>query len=68
MASGTKRNTSGNASAEASVALGHGVLCWPEILRQATRDHVAAYFIDDESPCAAEQVPVSLQYFKDLRY
>jgi sugar phosphate isomerase/epimerase len=68
IARGTKRDTSGNAPGEASVALGRGILRWPEILQQANRDHVAAYFIEDESPRAAEQVPVSLQYLKDLRY
>jgi hypothetical protein len=68
MARETKRDTSGHAPDEASVALGHGILRWPEILRQANRDHVAAYFIEDESPRAAEQVPVSLQYLTGLGY
>ena len=68
LARGTKQNTSGTAPDVTSVALGQGQLRWPEILRQAERDGVAAYFIEDESPSAAEQVPVTLEFLKRLRY
>ncbi len=50
LARGTEENTSGAAPNEASVALGQGKLRWPEIFRDAERDGVSAYFIEDESP------------------
>ena len=68
LAVSTKRNTSGTAPEEMSVALGTGQLRWPEILRQAARAGVAGYFIEDESPRAAEQVPVTLEYLKTVQY
>jgi sugar phosphate isomerase/epimerase len=68
MARGTEQNTSGAAPNESSVALGKGQLRWPEILRQAESDGVMAYFIEDESPSAEEQVPVTLEYLKSVRY
>ncbi len=68
LARGTKQNTSGTATDESSVPLGQGQLRWPEILRQAERDGVAGYFIEDESPSAAEQVPVTLEYLNRVRY
>jgi sugar phosphate isomerase/epimerase len=68
LARGTKQNTSGTAPENASVALGQGQLRWPEILRQAGLHGVAGYFIEDESPLAAQQVPVTLEYLKRIRY
>jgi sugar phosphate isomerase/epimerase len=68
MARGTKRDTSGVAEDKASVALGQGELRWPEILWQAERANVAGYFIEDESPRAAEQVPVTMSFLRAIRY
>jgi sugar phosphate isomerase/epimerase len=67
LARGADQNTSGTAPDTASVALGKGELRWPEILRQAVRDKVAGYFIEDEAPTAPEQVPVTLEYLKSVR-
>jgi sugar phosphate isomerase/epimerase len=68
LARGAKQNTSGAAPGEASVALGQGELRWPEIFRQAERSGVEGYFIEDESPLAAEQVTKTLEYLKTVRY
>jgi sugar phosphate isomerase/epimerase len=68
MARGTKRDTSGSAPEQASVALGQGQLRWSEILRQAARSGVSGYFIEDESPRAVAQVPLTLAYLKAIRY
>lgn len=68
LARSTKRNTSGSAPEEASVALGRGQLRWPEIFRQADHAGVVGYFIEDESPRAAEQVPETIEFLKSIEY
>ena len=52
----------------ASVAIGSGVLRWPDILRAARAAGVARYYIEDESPNAAAQVPLSVGYLAGLRF
>lgn len=59
---------SGRAPDEASVALGAGELDWPAILRAAVNAGVKKYYIEDESPEAAKQVPVSLRYLQEVRF
>ena len=68
LAKGTERNGSGSAPDEASVAIGSGVLRWPDILRAARAAGVAKYYIEDESPNAPAQVPVSMRYLAGLRF
>ena len=68
LAKGTPRNGSGSAPDEASVAIGSGVLRWPDILRAARAAGVARYYIEDESPRAPAQVPVSTKYLAGLRF
>jgi sugar phosphate isomerase/epimerase len=57
----------GRAPDEASVPLGAGQLDMPAILRAAEKARVTHYYIEDESPVAAEQVPVTLQFLKKVR-
>jgi sugar phosphate isomerase/epimerase len=68
LAKGTERNGSGYAPDEDSVALGAGMLRWPDILRAARQAGVKGFYIEDESPEAARQVPVSMAYLRGLRY
>jgi hypothetical protein len=39
----------------------------PAILRAARKAGVKWYFIEDESPSVAEQLPVSLKYLKEVK-
>jgi sugar phosphate isomerase/epimerase len=68
LAKGTPGNGSGSAPDEASVAIGSGILRWPDILRAARAAGVARYYIEDESPRAPAQVPVSTKYLAGLRF
>jgi sugar phosphate isomerase/epimerase len=68
LAKGAERSGSGSAPDEWSVAIGSGVLRWPDILRAARAAGVAKYYIEDESPNAPAQVPVSIRYLAGLRF
>jgi sugar phosphate isomerase/epimerase len=68
MAKGTKRDLTGRAPDESSVAVGKGQLDWPAILHAAVDDGVKRYYIEDESPEAPQQVPVSKAYLNTVRY
>jgi sugar phosphate isomerase/epimerase len=68
LAKGTPRNGTGSAPAETSVAIGSGMLRWPEILRAARSAGIAKYYIEDESPDAPSQVPVSVRYLTEQRF
>ena len=68
LAKGAERNGSGSAPDEWSVAIGSGVLRWPDILRAARAAGVAKYYIEDESPNAPAQLPVSMSYLAGLRF
>jgi len=68
MARGTTIDLSGRAPDETSVALGKGQLDWAAIFHAADRAGVKVYFIEDESPRAAEQVLVTQEFLKHLRY
>jgi len=41
---------------------------WPVILRAAQKAGVKYYFIEDESPTVAEQIPQSLKYLEKVRF
>ena len=68
MAKGAKRDLSGQAPDETSVALGLGQLDWASILGAARVAGIKHYFIEDESPDAARQVPASRAFLRALRY
>ena len=59
-------NQTGQAPEEVSVALGDGSIDFPSILKVARQVRVERFYIEDESPLAARQIPVSLRYFESL--
>jgi sugar phosphate isomerase/epimerase len=68
IAVGTRQDQSGAAPDTSSVVLGRGQLHWEEILRAARNSGVREYFIEDESPEAAKQVPESLRYLGQIQF
>jgi len=50
------------------VALGTGQMDWPPILRAAKKAGVKYYFIEDESPTVAEQIPQSLKFLEQVKF
>jgi sugar phosphate isomerase/epimerase len=51
-----------------NVVLGTGQVNWPAVLAAARKHGVKYYFIEDESPVAAEQVPQSLKYLERVKF
>jgi sugar phosphate isomerase/epimerase len=68
IAPGTKQDLSGAAPDTSSVALGQGLLRWNEILRIARGAGIKEYLIEDESPEAPKQVPISLNYLHQIEF
>jgi sugar phosphate isomerase/epimerase len=68
LAKGTKRDHTGAAPDDSSVALGQGELNWPAILREAQRIGIRRYYIEDESPRAPQQVLQTKAYLSKLIY
>jgi len=50
------------------VVLGTGQMDWPAILNAAKKSGVKWYFIEDESPTAAEQIPQSLKFLETVKF
>ena len=50
------------------VALGTGKMDWPAILKAAKKIGVKWYFIEDESPDAAEHIPQSLKFLETVKF
>jgi sugar phosphate isomerase/epimerase len=65
-APGTVGNQNGRAPDETNVVLGKGDVGIADIMKEAKKIGVKHYFIEDESPKAAEQIPQSLQFLKSL--
>ena len=61
-------NLSGSAPDEVSVAIGDGVIPWAEVLSAARRQGCERYYIEDESPDAAKQIPRSLEFLSSLHF
>ncbi len=53
---------------ESSVALGEGQLNMPAILKLAKKNQIRHYYIEDESPAAPGQIPVTLIYLKKVGF
>ena len=58
----------GQSDVKNDVAIGSGIMKWPEILRAAQKAGVKWYFIEDESPTSIEQIPVSMRFLELLRF
>ena len=41
---------------------------WPAILAAAKKAGIKHYFIEDESPTAAEQIPQTLKYLETVKW
>ena len=65
---GAKGNLSGSAPDTDSVAIGEGVIPWGEVLSKARQQGCEKFYIEDESPEAAAQIPRSLEYLGSLRF
>lgn len=63
---GTEGNQNGRADVETNVVLGTGDVGIAEIMKQAKKNGVKYYFIEDESSRAAEQIPQSLAFLRSL--
>lgn len=59
---------SGHTDVTNDVVLGTGQVNYKEVLKAARRAGVKWYFIEDESPTAAEQIPQSLQFLERIRF
>ncbi|HOW67586.1 MAG TPA: sugar phosphate isomerase/epimerase [Candidatus Paceibacterota bacterium] len=58
----------GSADVRNDVVLGTGQIDLPSILKEAKKAKVKYYFIEDESPDAAEQIPQSLRYLEQVKW
>ena len=68
MKKGTKGDLTGHSDVTNDVTLGTGQIDLPAILKAAKRAGVKWYFIEDESPTAAQQIPQSLRYLEEVRF
>jgi sugar phosphate isomerase/epimerase len=64
---GVAGDFSGQTPVENDVALGTGQLDLPAILKAAQKAGIEHYYIEDESPSVASQVPQSIAYLKNLQ-
>jgi sugar phosphate isomerase/epimerase len=64
---GVTGNLSGGTAVENDVALGTGQLNLPAILKAAKKAKIQHYYIEDESPDYAKQVPQTIAYLKGLK-
>ena len=65
---GVEGNLSGGTPVQNDVALGTGQLDIPGILKAAKKSAIEHYYIEDESPSYATQVPQTMSYLKSLTY
>ncbi|MBC7892954.1 MAG: TIM barrel protein, partial [Sphingobacteriaceae bacterium] len=63
---GVAGNLSGGTPVENDVALGTGQLNIPAVLKAAQKSAIQHYYIEDESPSYASQVPHTIAYLKKL--
>jgi sugar phosphate isomerase/epimerase len=58
----------GTAPDETSVSVGSGQLDIPAILKECANQGVKRYYIEDEAPAAAAQIPASVEFLKHVRF
>jgi sugar phosphate isomerase/epimerase len=51
-----------------NVVLGTGQMDWPKILAAAKKAGLQYYFIEDESPDAATQIPQTMKYLEGVTW
>lgn len=64
---GVAGNLSGGTPVENDVALGTGQLNIPAVLKAAKKSSIQHFYIEDESPSYAAQVPQTIAYLKSLK-
>ena len=64
---GVVGNMSGGTPVENDVALGTGQINLPAILKAAKKSGIEHFYIEDESPSYATQVPQTIAYLKSLK-
>jgi len=64
---GTENSQSGRADDETNVVLGTGDVGVEAIMKEARKQGVKHFFIEDESTHAVEQIPQSLKFLKSLK-
>ena len=64
---GVTGNLSGGTPVENDVALGTGQINIPAILKAAKKSGIEHYYIEDESPVYATQVPQTIAYLKGIK-
>jgi sugar phosphate isomerase/epimerase len=64
---GTPGNQNGDADVETNVVLGTGDVGIAEIIKQAKKNGVKHYFIEDESSRSETQIPQSLKFLKSVK-
>jgi sugar phosphate isomerase/epimerase len=67
MKKGTPSGT-GHSDVTNNVVLGEGVIDWRTVFRAAKKAGVKWYFIEDESPTSATQIPQSLRYLEKVKF
>jgi sugar phosphate isomerase/epimerase len=65
---GVANDLTGGTDTKNDVALGTGQIDIPAVLKAARKAGVKHYFIEDESPSYATQIPVTIAYIKSLKY
>jgi sugar phosphate isomerase/epimerase len=68
MKKGVKGDFTGHSDVRNDVAVGTGQMDWPAILKASKQAGVKWYFIEDESPTVAEQIPQSLRYLEQVKW
>jgi sugar phosphate isomerase/epimerase len=68
MKKGVKGDFTGKSDVSNDVVLGTGQMDWHSILKAAKKAGVKYYFIEDESPTAAEQIPQSLRFLEQVKF
>jgi sugar phosphate isomerase/epimerase len=63
---GIANDLTGGTDIKNDVALGTGQINVPEVLKAAKKAGIKHYFIEDESPNHAAQIPVTIKYLKSL--
>jgi len=67
-AKGTEGNQFGRADVETNVVLGTGDVGIADIMREAKKQGVEHYFIEDESSRSVQQIPASLKFLSSIKY
>lgn len=60
--------TTGHAPASDNVAVGTGAIDWPAVLRTAENVGAKYFIIEDETSAPMENIPLSLEYLRTLKF